>query len=46
MFESDVIPDSGKTQDPHSIIYLPFESDVIPDSGKTQEEINKLSNAV
>ena len=35
MFESDVIPDSGKT-----IIYcvwklFVFESDVIPDSGKT-----------
>ena len=34
-FESDVIPDSGKTH--RSPIMLPalFESDVIPDSGKT-----------
>ena len=35
MFESDVIPDSGKTTNycvPHSRV---FESDVIPDSGKT-----------
>ena len=34
-FESDVVPDSGKT---HCLILLcpsGFESDVVPDSGKT-----------
>ena len=34
-FESDVIPDSGKTATNGSTILLLFESDVIPDSGKT-----------
>ena len=34
-FESDVIPDSGKSvhDEVHGVI--PFESDVIPDSGKS-----------
>ena len=35
MFESDVIPDSGKTWIFPTMHYLLFESDVIPDSGKT-----------
>ena len=35
MFESDVIPDSGKTLFFASIALDSFESDVIPDSGKT-----------
>ena len=34
-FESDVIPDSGKTNKIYCGDCLPFESDVIPDSGKT-----------
>ena len=34
-FESDVIPDSGKTKDIVNRLNLLFESDVIPDSGKT-----------
>ena len=33
-FESDVIPDSGKTQQICIIYKHMFESDVIPDSGK------------
>ena len=35
LFESDVVPDSGKTLplSPHK--RWPFESDVVPDSGKT-----------
>ena len=34
-FESDVVPDSGKTKDvTHHEAHL-FESDVVPDSGKT-----------
>ena len=35
MFESDVIPDSGKTIYRRLIKRILFESDVIPDSGKT-----------
>ena len=35
MFESDVIPDSGKTSTVKAKDILLFESDVIPDSGKT-----------
>ena len=35
MFESDVIPDSGKTPNALIISLGWFESDVIPDSGKT-----------
>ena len=35
MFESDVIPDSGKTKVQVLNQMLQFESDVIPDSGKT-----------
>ena len=34
-FESDVIPDSGKTQILTLQSCIAFESDVIPDSGKT-----------
>ena len=34
-FESDVIPDSGKTSWTSSTAPTLFESDVIPDSGKT-----------
>ena len=34
MFESDVIPDSGKTSEIAVIEKILFESDVIPDSGK------------
>ena len=37
MFESDVIPDSGKTDSLIDVISIVFESDVIPDSGKTPE---------
>ena len=33
-FESDVIPDSGKTEDYDKRTEKAFESDVIPDSGK------------
>ena len=35
-FESDVIPDSGKTVYLAWPAYFQFESDVIPDSGKTK----------
>ena len=35
MFESDVIPDSGKTGKSSTRSICVFESDVIPDSGKT-----------
>ena len=35
MFESDVIPDSGKTLLIEKALDTLFESDVIPDSGKT-----------
>ena len=35
MFESDVIPDSGKTCEASTWTTPWFESDVIPDSGKT-----------
>ena len=34
-FESDVIPDSGKTKKISKKLGEKFESDVIPDSGKT-----------
>ena len=34
-FESDVVPDSGKTDKGVSHIITVFESDVVPDSGKT-----------
>ena len=34
MFESDVIPDSGKTIKFKRVLRSLFESDVIPDSGK------------
>ena len=34
-FESDVIPDSGKTTALSPTLTCTFESDVIPDSGKT-----------
>ena len=36
-FESDVIPDSGKTSFDFSKHIFTFESDVIPDSGKTEK---------
>ena len=36
MFESDVIPDSGKTKQFPFFWQPSFESDVIPDSGKTR----------
>ena len=36
VFESDVIPDSGKTEESEEAIQCGFESDVIPDSGKTR----------
>ena len=35
-FESDVIPDSGKTLARIYAKFIQFESDVIPDSGKTE----------
>ena len=35
-FESDVIPDSGKTRTNADDQEVQFESDVIPDSGKTE----------
>ena len=35
LFESDVIPDSGKTDSFFQTRRTRFESDVIPDSGKT-----------
>ena len=38
-FESDVIPDSGKTPILGSNLLCTFESDVIPDSGKTYSDI-------
>ena len=34
-FESDVVPDSGKTQIYKRVQRRGFESDVVPDSGKT-----------
>ena len=34
-FESDVVPDSGKTIVLHELYSHLFESDVVPDSGKT-----------
>ena len=34
-FESDVVPDSGKTCTLISPAFYRFESDVVPDSGKT-----------
>ena len=34
-FESDVVPDSGKTIGKAVIGKAVFESDVVPDSGKT-----------
>ena len=34
-FESDVVPDSGKTNEFHQSRLPSFESDVVPDSGKT-----------
>ena len=34
-FESDVVPDSGKTEACDLVFYVEFESDVVPDSGKT-----------
>ena len=37
-FESDVIPDSGKTLKSVMRPGTEFESDVIPDSGKTLKE--------
>ena len=37
-FESDVIPDSGKTILSTISLALSFESDVIPDSGKTSDK--------
>ena len=36
-FESDVIPDSGKTTYRARTLTGMFESDVIPDSGKTKK---------
>ena len=35
MFESDVVPDSGKTRTAYVDADGGFESDVVPDSGKT-----------
>ena len=43
MFESDVIPDSGKTDQGETESEVPFESDVIPDSGKTIEYAGMVS---
>ena len=37
-FESDVIPDSGKTDTDFVRLDNSFESDVIPDSGKTRTQ--------
>ena len=34
-FESDVIPDSGKSFSANAFLHDMFESDVIPDSGKS-----------
>ena len=34
-FESDVVPDSGKTLPSFFMSDSEFESDVVPDSGKT-----------
>ena len=42
-FESDVIPDSGKTVFHDDIDDDVFESDVIPDSGKTETILFPLS---
>ena len=39
-FESDVIPDSGKTDTDFVRLDNSFESDVIPDSGKTSKYKN------
>ena len=36
VFESDVVPDSGKTKSRMISLRLMFESDVVPDSGKTR----------
>ena len=36
MFESDVVPDSGKTELRQRRGISAFESDVVPDSGKTR----------
>ena len=36
LFESDVVPDSGKTGEERLITVGEFESDVVPDSGKTR----------
>ena len=41
MFESDVIPDSGKSFFNFKIPPLMFESDVIPDSGKSNAFVNQ-----
>ena len=38
-FESDVIPDSGKTSSRVRLADASFESDVIPDSGKTPPQL-------
>ena len=35
LFESDVVPDSGKTRERPVRLERLFESDVVPDSGKT-----------
>ena len=37
MFESDVVPDSGKTVNIIFAFLRLFESDVVPDSGKTRD---------
>ena len=42
-FESDVIPDSGKTTYRARTLTGMFESDVIPDSGKTGSCAESLS---
>ena len=38
-FESDVVPDSGKTCIISLIVSPGFESDVVPDSGKTAKAV-------
>ena len=41
-FESDVVPDSGKTERRNIPSVNEFESDVVPDSGKTQRLLRYL----
>ena len=45
-FESDVIPDSGKTRTQEQLQSAEFESDVIPDSGKTSKSVSKGNSSL